>query len=203
MYQHRRPSSSGVNDSAVYTHLKATNHTFEDKDVNVLDKEHMWFERRVKEAIYVRREEPSLNRGGGLHHNLPRTYDSAIKKIPRSLSRDNSTPSRVTRYSSHQNNKCKSGCDLYHFITKKKKKSHRLKINEYSPKIWYKVIWYDKNRITFVKNVFTVERINKKKMSLLSNIETRSRPTMKCRRKYPKTTVTHVYFFFHFHVWWN
>ena len=96
MYQHRRPSSSGVNDSAVYTHLKATNHTFEDKDVKVLDKEHRWFERGVKEAIYVRREEPSLNRGGGLRHNLPRTYDSAIKKIPRSLSRDNSTPSRVT-----------------------------------------------------------------------------------------------------------
>jgi hypothetical protein len=64
MSQHRRASSSGINDSAVYTHLNFTKHSFEDKDVLVLDKEHKWFERGVKEAIYVRREEPSLNRGG-------------------------------------------------------------------------------------------------------------------------------------------
>ncbi|XP_072051644.1 uncharacterized protein [Amphiura filiformis] len=55
MYQHRRPSSTGLNDSAVYTHLKAAKHNFEDKDVIVLDKEHRWYERGVKEAIYVRR----------------------------------------------------------------------------------------------------------------------------------------------------
>ncbi|XP_072022071.1 uncharacterized protein [Amphiura filiformis] len=42
MYQHRRPSSTGLNDSAVYTHLKAAKHNFEDKDVIVLDKEHRW-----------------------------------------------------------------------------------------------------------------------------------------------------------------
>ncbi|XP_072033211.1 uncharacterized protein [Amphiura filiformis] len=82
MYQHRRPSSTGLNDSAVYTHLKFANHSFEDKDVLVLDREHKWFERGVKEAIHVRREEPSLNRGGGLRHNLSRTYDAAIRKLP-------------------------------------------------------------------------------------------------------------------------
>ena len=38
-------------------------------------KEHKWFERGVKEAIYVRHEEPSLNIGGGLRHNLSRAYD--------------------------------------------------------------------------------------------------------------------------------
>ncbi|XP_072021195.1 uncharacterized protein [Amphiura filiformis] len=37
MYQHRRPSSTWLNDSAVYTHLKAAKHNFEDKDVIVLD----------------------------------------------------------------------------------------------------------------------------------------------------------------------
>ena len=49
--------------------------------MKVLDIEHGWLERGVKEATYVRREEPSLNRGGGLRHNLPRTYDSEINKI--------------------------------------------------------------------------------------------------------------------------
>ena len=96
MYQHRRPSSSGINDSSIYAHLKASQHSFEDKDIIILDKEHKWFERGVKEAIYVRRENPSLNRGGGLRHNLPKTYDAAIRKISKRLSsRDNSTPSRI------------------------------------------------------------------------------------------------------------
>ena len=96
MYQHRRPSSSGINDSAIYSHLKVSKHTFEDEDIVVLDKETKWFERGVKEAIYVRREKPSLNRGGGLRHNLSKTYDRAIRKIPLCLSsNDNSSPSRI------------------------------------------------------------------------------------------------------------
>ncbi|XP_072048801.1 uncharacterized protein [Amphiura filiformis] len=63
MYQHRR-ASSGCGDSAVYSHLNSTNHTFDNKDVVILDRESRWFERGVKEAVYVKREEPSLNRGG-------------------------------------------------------------------------------------------------------------------------------------------
>ena len=44
------------------------------KEVLILDKEHKWFERGVREAIYkyVRWEEPTLNRGGSLRHNLAR-----------------------------------------------------------------------------------------------------------------------------------
>ena len=95
MYQHRRPSSTGLNDSAIYSHLKTSNHSFEDKDITILDKEQRWFERGVKEAIYVRREQPSLNRGGGLRFNLRNTYDPAIRKIQLRLSRDSSTPSRI------------------------------------------------------------------------------------------------------------
>ena len=41
-------------DSAVYSHLKLANYSFNDKDVLELDKEHKWFESGVKEAIYVR-----------------------------------------------------------------------------------------------------------------------------------------------------
>ena len=70
LYQHRRASTSGCRDSAVYTHLNSASHSFDNKDVIILDRESRWFERGVKEALYVKREQPSLNKGGGLRHNL-------------------------------------------------------------------------------------------------------------------------------------
>ncbi|XP_070835613.1 uncharacterized protein [Chaetodon trifascialis] len=78
MAQHRRANSSGL-DSAVYLHLKEEAHSFEDKNVHILDREDRWFERGVREAIHVKVEKPSLNRGGGLRHHLSPTY-SAKKK---------------------------------------------------------------------------------------------------------------------------
>ena len=50
MSQHRRSSTSG-NDSAVYSHLNASGHSFNTKDVHILDRETLWYERGVKEAI--------------------------------------------------------------------------------------------------------------------------------------------------------
>ena len=38
--QHRRPSVSGMNDSSIYPHLNTTQHSFEDKDIVILDKVH-------------------------------------------------------------------------------------------------------------------------------------------------------------------
>ena len=64
MYQHRRASTSGCGDSAVYSHLNSANHSFDNKDVIILDRESRWFERGVKEALYVKCEQPSLNKGG-------------------------------------------------------------------------------------------------------------------------------------------
>ena len=122
MSQHRRPSSSGVNDSAVYSHLNSYKHSFEDKDVLVLDKERKWFERGVKEAIYVRREEPTLNRGGGLRHNLSRAYDGAISKIPKKLSRDvTSTSSRpIHQQITRPDDAVRMSCDTLHLKCKLK-----------------------------------------------------------------------------------
>lgn len=54
MAQYRRASSSGQ-DSAVHLHLKGTGHFFEDHNVHILDREDRWFERGVKEAIFVKR----------------------------------------------------------------------------------------------------------------------------------------------------
>ena len=97
MYQHRRASSSGCGDSAVFSHLVSSNHTFDNKDVVILDRESRWFERGVKEAIYVKSEQPSLNKGGGLRHNLAGAYNTIIRRIPRRLSNscDVTTQSQV------------------------------------------------------------------------------------------------------------
>ena len=53
MAQHRCATSSGQ-DSAVHLHLKESGHSFEDSQVCVLEREDHWFERGVKEAIYVK-----------------------------------------------------------------------------------------------------------------------------------------------------
>uniref|UniRef100_A0A3B4AXN7 Glycosyltransferase 2-like domain-containing protein n=1 Tax=Periophthalmus magnuspinnatus TaxID=409849 RepID=A0A3B4AXN7_9GOBI len=63
MYQHRRESCSGP-QSAVHLHLKATNDSFEDGEVQILAREKKLFDRGVKEAIFVRKDNPSLNRNG-------------------------------------------------------------------------------------------------------------------------------------------
>ena len=82
MAQHRRANSSGQ-DSAVHLHLKETTHSFEDENVHILDREERWFERGVREAIYVKVEKPSLNRGGGLRHHLSPTYNAVLSSLPR------------------------------------------------------------------------------------------------------------------------
>ncbi|XP_065326070.1 uncharacterized protein LOC135932513 [Pelmatolapia mariae] len=74
MAQHRRATSTGQ-DSAVHLHLKDKGHSFEDANIHILDREDRWFERGVKEAIYVHCERPSLNRGGGLRHQLSAIYN--------------------------------------------------------------------------------------------------------------------------------
>ncbi|XP_033181822.1 uncharacterized protein LOC117152842, partial [Anabas testudineus] len=82
MAQHRRSNTSGP-ESAVYLHLKDKGHSFEDCDVKILDKEDKWFERGVREAVHVQINTPSLNRGGGLRHNLSSIYHAALSSIPK------------------------------------------------------------------------------------------------------------------------
>ena len=54
MAQHRRAHSS-ANDSAVHLHLKDRGQSFGDNDLHILERKDE-FERRVKEAIYVKLE---------------------------------------------------------------------------------------------------------------------------------------------------
>ena len=97
--QHRRPSSSEAQNSAVYTHIKNSGHIFNPEEVVVLDKEERWFEGGVREAIWERVEQLSLNKKGGARGTTfspvtcvgPRTAED----IPRRLSHDQSTGSQT------------------------------------------------------------------------------------------------------------
>ena len=54
-------------------------HSVELENTEVLTTEPGWFERGVKEAIYIRALNPSLNRDGE-RYNLPLVWDNIIKK---------------------------------------------------------------------------------------------------------------------------
>jgi hypothetical protein len=83
--QHRRPSTGDTYDSAIFTHMRETGHTVDIKDFKVLDKEEDWHKRGVKEAIWERIKEPTLNKKGGLRFNLPHTWDRALQQFSHSF----------------------------------------------------------------------------------------------------------------------
>ena len=65
--------------------LKGKGHSFKDSNVHILDRKDRWFERGVKEAIYVHMEKPSLNRVSGLRHHLSVTYNAVLGALPRQI----------------------------------------------------------------------------------------------------------------------
>ena len=89
MYQHRKSTGfAAIPESAVFTHLNATGHSFKNKDVVILDRESRWFERGVKEAIWERVERPNLNRRCGLRFQLSHAWDRNLREVQSRLSRD-------------------------------------------------------------------------------------------------------------------
>ena len=60
-------------------------YSFEDNNVNILAGEDRWFERGVKESIYIKLERPSLNREGGLRHYLSPTNNTVLSSLSRQL----------------------------------------------------------------------------------------------------------------------
>ena len=49
--------------------------------LNILAGVDGWFERGVKESIYVKLEQPSLNRRGGLRHYISLAYNTALRQL--------------------------------------------------------------------------------------------------------------------------
>ncbi|KAI8493887.1 hypothetical protein Bbelb_282340 [Branchiostoma belcheri] len=73
--EHCRPSANGYS-SAIFHHLQHNQgHSFKLESTDVLDRETRWWERGVKEAIYERMYNPTLNREGGLRVDLSGTWD--------------------------------------------------------------------------------------------------------------------------------
>ena len=69
---HGRKSST--NDSPMAHHIHHNKHRLDIKDTNILDQETDWTKRGIKEAIYIRKERPTLNRDEG-RHRLSRAWD--------------------------------------------------------------------------------------------------------------------------------
>ena len=74
-------SHTGVVPSSipVEVRVQCSDVTVELDNTEILTTEPRWFERGVKEAIYFRALNPSLNRDGG-RYNLPPVWDNIIKK---------------------------------------------------------------------------------------------------------------------------
>ena len=58
--EHKKSTSSAVNE-----HQKDTGHEIDWGNVKVIGKEEHWMQRKIKEAIAIRRHKPSLNRDQG------------------------------------------------------------------------------------------------------------------------------------------
>ena len=67
--EHRRPSST-TSEVSKHIHIEHPEHSVELENTEILTTESRWFERGVKETIYIRALNPSLNRHGG-RYNLP------------------------------------------------------------------------------------------------------------------------------------
>ena len=76
--EHRRPSSS-TSEVSRHIHTDCKGHTVHIEELKNLTVEPKWFERGVKEAIYIRALHQSLNRDGG-RYNLPPVYNTMITR---------------------------------------------------------------------------------------------------------------------------
>jgi hypothetical protein len=75
--EHRRPSSVATSEVSEHINLESPGHQIDINGVKVLDKEHRNFERGVKEAIYIRAYQPTLNRNAG-RHQLSHLYNNIL-----------------------------------------------------------------------------------------------------------------------------
>ena len=80
--EHRRPSCV-TSEVSKHLHKECPDHNFTVDNVKILDRESDWFKRGVKEAIYIRIMEPTLNRDGG-RYQLPSIWNNTLRSRMRS-----------------------------------------------------------------------------------------------------------------------
>ena len=73
--EHRRKSS--IKTSAMAHHLHYNNHKLTERNCKILDRESDWRKRGIKEAIYIRKNAPTLNRDED-RHQLTGTWDNLL-----------------------------------------------------------------------------------------------------------------------------
>ena len=73
--EHRRPSN--IDKSAMAFHIHTHNHKIDEQQTKILDQDTDWQKRGIKEAIHIRRHNPTLNRDEG-RHSLPPLWNSLI-----------------------------------------------------------------------------------------------------------------------------
>ena len=74
--EHKRPSSTS-SEVSQHIHIESPGHHVDLEKVKILDRDSRYFERGIKEAVYIRALQPSLNRDGG-RHRLPKVYDPIL-----------------------------------------------------------------------------------------------------------------------------
>ena len=96
--QHCR-SSYNENDSAVIKHIIASGHQIDVIDVTIEDN---CFERGVKEAVWVRTRNPSLNCNNGSRITISHSFDRSINTLCSFLSFSISSGSKNSTGRQHQ-----------------------------------------------------------------------------------------------------
>ena len=74
----KRTAEHHRDSSLVGAHMSSKRHKFTDSNITVLDQDSRWFQRGIKEAIYIAAQRPDLNRDHG-RHLLPPVYSSLIQ----------------------------------------------------------------------------------------------------------------------------
>ena len=75
--EHKRPSSVATHEVADHIHIESPDHRVDFKDTKVLDRDQSWWERGIREAIYIRTLKPTLNRNEG-RYTLPTVWNRVI-----------------------------------------------------------------------------------------------------------------------------
>ena len=73
-------------------HLKDTGHMLNSRGIKILDNKQDWRRREIREAVWERVEDPTLNRKRGLRLSLSHTWVRALSSIPQRLSHDSELP---------------------------------------------------------------------------------------------------------------
>ena len=94
--EHKRPSTT-TSEVSKHIHSSQTPHRIDLDSTKVLTTESKWFERGVKEAIFIRGMSPTLNRDGG-RYQLPPIWTNLIKTNIKK--RERGTPGGGARSSS-------------------------------------------------------------------------------------------------------